>query len=421
MRTLLVLSLVAAIAVAGCGGRDGSRAVERTPVVVDTDMGPDDALALLFLVARRDVDVRAVAVSGTGLARCPAGAEHALKLLAAAGRPEIPVACGRDQPLAGFNAFPPEWRDPADAFFGVPLPPVGARPDPRGAVELLHDAITSAPRDAELVALGPLTDVAALLRRYPSVTERLAGIHAMAGTVDAPGNIGPGHEGAEYNVWVDPVAADEVLRSDVPTTLVPLDATNAVPATVFFAIGLQRFHYRTPAASLAWELVDITRMHAGGRYFWDPLAAAALVTPAVTRLETERLRATRDGRLVRDGSRRAVRVAVSADRGRFERELLGTLAGGIAGRDPRREDRGGDHVRAGRLRLSWPDGRHGGRRGCVRHRQPHGHRDEARPRTAERRPRRRRPAPDSPVATGRSSRRSGSARSRPGRRRREAR
>jgi pyrimidine-specific ribonucleoside hydrolase len=325
VRTLAIVAALA-LAVAGCGGggSDAQRTVARTPVVVDTDLGPDDALALLYLVSRPDLDVRAVAVSGTGLVRCPAGAEWAVKLLAAAGHPGIPVACGRDRPLAGFNAFPPEWRNPADEFFGVPLPPATGRPDPDGAVALLERAIASSPRDVELVALGPLTDVAELLRERP---ERLAGIHAMAGTVDAPGNIGRGHEGAEYNLWVDPVAADEVLRSDVPVTLVPLDATNSVPATIFFALGLQRYHYARPAAAIAWELMDLNRTYAGGNYFWDPLAAAALAAPDVVRVRGERLRATRDGRLVRDRARRPVRVAVGADRARFERELLATLAG----------------------------------------------------------------------------------------------
>ena len=320
----IALALAAALALAGCGGGDAPRAPERTPVVVDTDMGPDDALALLYLVARSDVDVRAVAVTGAGLARCPAGAERALELLSAAGRPEIPVACGRDRPLAGFNAFPPEWRHPADRFFGVPLPPARGRPDPRGAVELLRETIEAAPRPVELVALGPLTDVALLLRDRPA---RLRGVTAMAGALDAPGNIGKGHEGAEFNVWVDPTAADAVLRSDVPVTLVPLDATNDVPATIFFALPLQRNHYGTAAASLAWELLDTTRMHAGGNYFWDPLAAAALTTPSVATFRRERLRATRDGRLVRDAARPAARVAVAADRARFEGELLATLAG----------------------------------------------------------------------------------------------
>ena len=73
-----------------------------------------------------------------------------------------------------------------------------------------------------------------------------------------------------------------------------------------------------------------SRVHAGGNYFWDPLAAAALPAPRVAAFRTARLRATPDGRLVRDPSQRSVRVAVGADRVRFERELLATLTG-----DPR--------------------------------------------------------------------------------------
>ncbi|HEY6890017.1 MAG TPA: nucleoside hydrolase, partial [Solirubrobacter sp.] len=320
-RYLAILCAAALLTVAGCGG-GGPATAPRTPVVVDTDMGPDDALALLYLVSRHDLDVRAVAVSGTGLATCPAGAKRALELLAAAGRPDIPVACGRSDPLSGFNAFPPAWRDPLAA---IPLPAVARKPDPRGAVRLLDDAIASADRGVVLVALGPLTDVAQLLRSSPAASRRIAAVRAMAGTFAAPGNIGAGHEGAEYNVWIDPSAADAVLRGTVPVTLVGLDATNDVPVTVFFAEALHRYHYATPAAALAWEIVADTGMQTGGRYFWDALAAAA---PRAVSLRTERLRATGAGRIVRDGSRPPARIATAADHERFERDLLRTLLGG---------------------------------------------------------------------------------------------
>src|SRR4051794_41654733 len=95
-RDACLLALVLTLAVAGCGGlRRVPAAPPRTPVVVDTDLGPDDAIALLYLLSRRDLDVRAVAVSGAGLVHCPAGARRALELLAAAGYPRVPVACGR--------------------------------------------------------------------------------------------------------------------------------------------------------------------------------------------------------------------------------------------------------------------------------------------------------------------------------------
>jgi inosine-uridine nucleoside N-ribohydrolase len=98
MRALLVVLLVL---LAGCGGA----AAGRTPVVVDTDLSTDDVIALMYVLNRPDLDVRAVAVSGTGLARCPLGARHARELLALAGRPDVPVGCGRDDPLEGFDAF----------------------------------------------------------------------------------------------------------------------------------------------------------------------------------------------------------------------------------------------------------------------------------------------------------------------------
>jgi Inosine-uridine preferring nucleoside hydrolase len=106
-----------------------------TPVVVDTDMSTDDVLALLYLLQRPGLDVRAVTVSGTGLAHCPAGARNALELLALTGHGDVPVACGRPTPLSGFNQFPAPWRAAADAFFGLELPPALRDVDHRSAVD----------------------------------------------------------------------------------------------------------------------------------------------------------------------------------------------------------------------------------------------------------------------------------------------
>lgn len=319
-RILLAAALVAALA--GCGG---SRA--RLPVVVDTDLSTDDVVALLYLAQRDDVDLRAVTVSGTGVVHCPPGARHVLELLAAAGRPGVPVACGRADPLAGYNQFPAEWRSGADDFFGLPLLPTTKRADPRGAVELLRQAIGSAPRKATLLSLAPFTDVALLLRDADTRSQ-LTRIVAMGGAVGVPGNIGPGHERAEYNVWIDPVAAQQVVASGVPLTLVPLDATNDVPVTAMFADTLARRHYASPAASLAWELFTRTGMYDGRQYFWDGLAAAALTEPQLLTIEEKRLRVQPDsGRVVETTDGSPVRVAVAGDRKRFETSLLRTLVG----------------------------------------------------------------------------------------------
>ncbi|MGZ4389440.1 MAG: nucleoside hydrolase, partial [Gaiellaceae bacterium] len=319
-RILLAAALVAALA--GCGGTGA-----RMPVVVDTDLSTDDVVALLYLVQRDDVDLRAVAVSGTGLVHCPPGARRVLELLAAAGRPDVPVACGAADPLAGYNQFPAEWRSGADELFGLPLPTTTKRAPSRGAVELLRQAVESAPRKSTLLSLAPPTDVALLLRDAHTRSQ-LTRIVAMGGAVGVPGNIGPGHERAEYNVWVDPVAAQQVVASGVPLTLIPLDATNDVPVTEMFADTLSRNHYATPAASLAWELFVHTGMYDGRQYFWDPLAAAAVTEPGLLTFEEKRLRVEQgSGRVVEAAGGAPVRVAVAADRRRFETSLLRALVG----------------------------------------------------------------------------------------------
>jgi inosine-uridine nucleoside N-ribohydrolase len=330
-----VLVLCAVLAAAGSRAAPALRAAlptAPTPLVVDTDMSTDDVLALLYLLRRADVDLRAVTVSGTGLTRCPPGARNALDLLALGRRSDVLVACGLGEPLAGFDQFPSEWRGAADALFGLPLPPSARGPDPRGAVELLRATLEASPDPVTVLALGPLTDVAALLRAHPSVAPRIARVVAMGGAVHVPGNVGAGHENVEFNLWIDPVAADEVLASGVPVTLVPLDATNDVPATVSVALALERYHYATPEAAAAWEIMAGTGLFLGGEYFWDPLAATAVTRPSTLRFADERLRVVTasgpdHGRVVAAATGAPVRVAVGADRGAFEAEFLATLAG----------------------------------------------------------------------------------------------
>jgi hypothetical protein len=156
----------------------------------------------------------------------------------------------------------------------------------------------------------------------------------MAGAVDVPGNIGPGHENVEYNVWVDPAAARIVFTAGGPVTLVPLDATNDVPITPAFATALRRDHGTTRAAAAAWSLLRHNAfLFSGGQYFWDPLAAAALTQPDLLTFEDRRLAVVtaagaENGRIVASPTGAWVRVALGAQRGTFERHLLSTLLGG---------------------------------------------------------------------------------------------
>src|SRR6187200_1187782 len=94
------------------------------PIVVDTDLAADDILAIMVLLRQPGVDVRAITVSGTGEVRCSAGLRNTRRLVAAFGRSDIAVACGRENPGPNGRWFPSAWRDGADGFYGVELPEV---------------------------------------------------------------------------------------------------------------------------------------------------------------------------------------------------------------------------------------------------------------------------------------------------------
>lgn len=331
--TVVVLS----IAAAGCGGDDaapdtttGAPTASAIPVVIDTDAAIDDLVALTFLLASDEVEVRAITVSGTGEVRCPAGIGVVQELLARTGDEGVPVACGRSTPLDGVHEFPTEWRDAADSGWGVIEPTRTPEPDAPSAVELLVDTVEEG---VTLLTLGPLTNIAEAFRTDPELAGRVASIVTMGGAVDASGNVaGPDLAAAdsEWNVYVDPTAASEVFGSGAPLILVALDATNQVPVTPMFLERLA-LNSHTPAASLVAELYQANPLVGTGHaYFWDPLAAAAVIAPSL--LTTERADIavlTEDGpdigRTIRSADGHPLEVATSADAGMFEDLLLRTL------------------------------------------------------------------------------------------------
>lgn len=309
-----------------------------TSVVIDTDTGADDVMAILYLLQRSDLNVEAITVAGTGLAYCDAGTRYALGLVALAGADDIPVACGREEPLQGSNAFPLMWRVDENSFQALSLPEGGTVSD-QTAVELLISTIESSPQKVTLLTLGPLTNVAEALQQRPALVDNLEMIYIMGGAIDVLGSmiqvsLIQTNYVAEWNIWIDPHAANLVLESGAPITLVPLDATNQVPITIFFYEALKDNH-ATPEATAVYDLLTAKpSIYQGGTYFWDPLAAAILTDESLATFETRRLTVVEEGAeesghtvVTDDGAE--VRVAVSADALCFEEKFLSTLNGGV--------------------------------------------------------------------------------------------
>lgn len=313
----------------------------RQPVIIDTDMAPDDWLAMLYLLQHPGVDVRAITVTGTGEAHCGPGTRNALDLLALAGWPDIPVACGRATPLAGDHVFPNFWRELVDNLAGLSLPASSHDPVDLPAAELLAQIVETSAQPVHILALGPLSNLGDALRARPALAQRLAMVTIMGGAVHVPGNVGASsgidNDAAEWNIYIDPHAANLVLASGAPVTLVPLDATNDVPITPQFVQRLEAAA-QTPLARFAHAiLVQLDSfIRAGHYYFWDPLAAVLVTDEGVARYQTERLRVVEVegptcGRTQVDAGGFPVRVAVAANRARFEALLLDQLTAPVAG------------------------------------------------------------------------------------------
>jgi pyrimidine-specific ribonucleoside hydrolase len=315
-------------------GNDQPTARAARAVVVDTDMSSDDIMALTYLLERPDISVRAITVEGTGVADGRPGAENVRRLVRALGiHRRIPIAYGPAKPLSGGAAFPRSWRAAADHMYRLHLASSSGPEPQEKAVSLLADTVRRSPRAVTLITLGPLTNIALALDHNPALTGKIARIYAMAGAIHAPGNE-PTHRRAEWNVYVDPRAAGIVLRLRIPMTVVPLDASNYVPITTFFASAVQA-NRTTKAMRLLSALLDDPYYTQAPVYFWDPLTAVAAISPHILTLRRVRLSlhetpgiASGETTVNRVGS--PVTLATFANAGQFARDFLTTLNHGHA-------------------------------------------------------------------------------------------
>jgi purine nucleosidase len=197
-------------------------------IIIDTDPGQDDAVAILMALASPDeIELLGiVAVAGNvGLERTAANARKILEL---AGRTDIPVHAGCARPMRRplVTAEHVHGKTGLDGPT-LPEPTMGLQPA-HGVDYLIETLLAEPPGTVTLCTLGPLTNVAMALVKAPAIAGRIAAIVMMAGAYFEVGNITPT---AEFNVYVDPEAADVVLRSGVPITMVPLDVTHGVLST----------------------------------------------------------------------------------------------------------------------------------------------------------------------------------------------
>jgi len=304
------------------------------PLIIDSDPGLDDALAIGLAVARPEINLLAVTTVG-GNADVRHCTTNALRLLHLYGASDVPVAEGSAGALFGSVVRATEIH--GEAGIGkTTLPPSPVEPRREGAVDLIASILRSHPEPVVIAPIGPLTNIALLLRLHPELAQRIAHICLMGGS------IGEGNTtvSAEFNVYADPEAAAIVFELGVPITMMGLDVTHQA---VLYQPALDRFRgLGTASGSVAAELVDYALAREGQWYgtprmsVHDAVAVAHLVFPDLVEVAEydvqvdtgdgpARGRTVCDGlpmRRERKGRRVNAQVGIRIDRDRFEDVLV---------------------------------------------------------------------------------------------------
>jgi len=296
------------------------------PVLIDTDPGIDDALALLLAWGSPELGVEAI-TTVAGNVPVAAATTNLLRLLALR-RPDPPPAVGEGAsgPLAralvtstGYHgedglADLPDWPEPERT---------SVLPD---AIELIVEAARRLQRLLTVVALGPLTNLALALKADAGALPLVGRVVAMGGAVDVPGNVTPT---AEFNFYVDPEAAHRVLAAGLPLDLVPLDASRqAVLPRAGMRAALARAPGPLAARIQAFSERGFRIDHAGGAQgmvLHDPLALAVALDPTLVEWEPVRLLIGGDGETLRAAGEPNCRIARGVDSDRFLRLFLDRL------------------------------------------------------------------------------------------------
>ena len=305
-------------------------------VIVDTDAGTDDMMAILYLLKAPRLDIKAITTVGDGMSRWEYGAKNISNLLELAGRSHVPVSYGAKRSLSPAGTFPNGWRNDADEVEGIKLPKNPVKPVHIRSSDLITEILQKSPHKITLLCIAPLTNVAMAIEKTPSIKDKIERLYIMGGTLLASGNIqgrpqGYRNQVAEYNVFLDAKAAVDVLESGVPITLIPLDATEHVPITKAFYDRLSE-NRQTPAANFVYEVIKPypEMQRRVKNYFWDPLAAVIMTHPEIATYRDLNLainlrKGPEYGRIMMSKQGAKVQVVTGVDSDAFYDLFLSTL------------------------------------------------------------------------------------------------
>lgn len=251
--------------------------LEKIPVIIDCDPGLDDAVALFMAGANEKIDIKAVTVVAGNQTLDKVG-NNALRILGF-GRIDVPVAFGFEKPIVRELNIASEVHG-EDGLYGVKIPESTLKPSNLHAIDLIAKILRESNEKITLIPMGPLTNIAMFLKIYPELKDKIERISLMGGAI----NGGNRTSAAEFNIFVDPEAADIVFKSGIPITMCGLDVTQKA---IVFKDDIERIKsISNPVAKLVGEILEnLSKYHKEdgieGCYLHDPVAVSCVANPTI--------------------------------------------------------------------------------------------------------------------------------------------
>ena len=302
-----------------------------TSVVHNHDGHVEDMLALMLLACSKGIELDAVTVTPGDCYKEPATIATK-KYLDYLLKQNTSISASN---LSGTHEFPAAWRETSFQIANdrilkhvkdITSNRILGLDAPDHLVKVL-----SGTKKYVLLETGPLSNLAAALHRNPNIKKNIEQIFIMGGAVRVNGSVDNNYRlmSAEWNIYNNPAAAATVLGSGIPITLIPLDATNSVPITPAFVKRLAM--QKSPASKLAYSACQFISefINLGVYYFWDSLAATALLDQSIITTQDVRVTVVQngndEGRTIEDKHGHTIKVAFGVDAAKLHAFILQTL------------------------------------------------------------------------------------------------
>src|SRR5580704_7089137 len=297
-RACAIGTIIALLGFAATTAHAGLVAAPTAPkkVIIDTDPGTDDAVAIMLALNSPELDVRALTVV-PGNVVVEQGLENALRMVSLANRCDIPVARGAEHPLFQKLITAEFWHG-KNGMANVELPASKCKADARFGPDLIIQMVHQHPHEITLIPIGPETNIALAVLKDPSIVPLVKGVVLMGGSISG-GNV---NGAAEFNVFCDPEAAEVVFNAGWPVTMVGLDVTEITLMKNEDVARLEENagpEAKFAAAVARFQIGLYQGTGFGGGAIHDALAVGAAIDPSFLKLRAMHIDVETEGRIAR--------------------------------------------------------------------------------------------------------------------------